>query len=943
MSSNLIQHAFIAGEISPQLIHRSDLEKYDLGVALARNFFVDYRGGLSTRPGTQFLDYIQHQDRVSKFLPFEFGTNVADTYIVLFGHQYIRFIQDEGYVLETAQDVVSITLDNPLALEVTTHGFSAGDWIKPVGIGGTTELNNNTYEVGTVVDSNNFTLLDVHGDLLDGTGFTAFTSGGTVARIYTVVSPYAVADLENLRFHQIFDTLRLTHKDYKTRNLVRVTASSWTLTEETIGNTATRPSGLAISFNGGTGTSSGVAFTVTAISKSTGIESQPADIKIKTNIGDHTQSAGSLHFSWDPLPDTAYYKIYRSIVTRVGVEISLGHELGFIGRAFGTEFTDNNIIPDFTAQPPLFLNPFADGAIDQIDVDAVGTGYAKSDAISITDPTGSGFIGFPVVTDGGDLTTIIILNGGFGYTSPTVVITTSGGADAEFTVTVGPTSGNNPALGARFQQRQIYAATENESLTIFGSRPGQLANFDVSQIITEGDSYTLQLDSAEATPIRHIVDTRGGMLTMTQKGVWQLRGGGLDVTVAVTPINALADKQNYSGVGVVEPLPINNDILYIEGKGTTVRLLSYSSAAKLYSGLDMSILANHLFKTDNQIIRWSFESDPSKLVYAVREDGRLLTFTVVKEQEIFAWTQHQTKGQYKDVITIQEGVEDATYYAVRRYINGKWVKLIEKQARREITEVENAWCVDTGLALPQTTPDAILLPGAATGSGVTFTTDTGVFVSGDVGKIIRAGGGKGTVATYVSATEITVDLARDIIDVIPEDDNDTPLEVASGDWTLDAKVTVISGLGHLEGETVTGLMDGNVITPQAVVNGAITLETGATKVTIGIGFVCLIQTLPPTTTNAVIESRRKRHVGTGIRVANTRGLKHGATLDRMYEMKDRTTELYGEAIPLLDKLEYIVIEDDFDENGQTYYQQTYPLPATILGHVSDMEIGDDSD
>ena len=59
MSNNLIQYAFGSGEISPKLYGRSDLEKYDLGVALAKNFFVDYNGGLSTRPGTEFLDRIQ--------------------------------------------------------------------------------------------------------------------------------------------------------------------------------------------------------------------------------------------------------------------------------------------------------------------------------------------------------------------------------------------------------------------------------------------------------------------------------------------------------------------------------------------------------------------------------------------------------------------------------------------------------------------------------------------------------------------------------------------------------------------------------------------------------------------------------------------------------------------------------------------------------------------
>ncbi len=264
-------------------------------------------------------------------------------------------------------------------------------------------------------------------------------------------------------------------------------------------------------------------------------------------------------------------------------------------------------------------------------------------------------------------------------------------------------------------------------------------------------------------------------------------------------------------------------------------------------------------------------------------------------------------------------------------------------------DIEEVWHVDSALELPQTLPAAILTPGKFGGSSVTFTTDVSVFTAADVGKIIRGGGGKGKVVSFVSGTEITVDITRSFTHVIPQDDLsglqtilNRPLSIIAGQWTLDTPVTVISGLGHLEGEVVTGVMDGNVITPQKVINGKITLETAATRVIVGLGYECLMQTLPPTTQETTIEARRKRLVGTGIRVAVTRGLKHGATLDAMYEMKDRTIESYGEAIPLLNKMEYIIIEDDFDENGQTFYQQTYPLPATILGHVFDIEVGDDS-
>lgn len=55
MTGPVIKQSFVKGELSPTLYSRTDLAAYQQGTALARNFYVDYRGGLSTRPGTMFV------------------------------------------------------------------------------------------------------------------------------------------------------------------------------------------------------------------------------------------------------------------------------------------------------------------------------------------------------------------------------------------------------------------------------------------------------------------------------------------------------------------------------------------------------------------------------------------------------------------------------------------------------------------------------------------------------------------------------------------------------------------------------------------------------------------------------------------------------------------------------------------------------------------------
>lgn len=940
MSTELIQYAFISGEVSERLYGRSDLEKFDFGVALAQNWFVDYRGGLSTRSGTEFIDFVMDDDKDTRFIPFQFSSTSPNVYALLFGDFYLRFIQDGAYVLETGQAIGGITQADPGVVTITAHGYSTGDWLIAADVGGMVELEGRTFEVGTTT-ANTFQLLDPFGNNVDTSGYTAWTTGGTFSRIYTVTTPYAAADVEALQYYQIFDTMRLTHPSYAIYNLTRVSATSWTLTAETIGNGGTSPSNVTITPSAAG--SAGVAVAVTAIDADTGIESLASTIKLHETIVNFTSTAGSIKITWDAVTNAKEYKIYRSLVLATGTDITMGMELGYIGRAFGTQFVDNNIIPDFTATPPLHYNPFAHGSITHIDVTAKGTSYAKADTVSVSGGGGSGFVGFPIINTAGEIIGVRIVNGGAGYSSPTVSFGTSTGSGATATATLGATSGNYPAICGRFNQRMIYGATDNNPLRVVGGRPGELSNFDFSQIIVDDDSFDFEVDSNEVNPIRHLISARGGILLMTEKGIWQLSGGGVNSNTPITPTNALADPQSFAGISEVAPLTIENTILYVEGRGTTVRLLEYNEITKAYGGTDLSILSNHMFTATKQISRMDYASEPFRLVHAVRSDGTLLTFTIVKEQNVYGWTRNVTKGLYKDVVVVQEGVRDSVYYIVKRLINGRWTKFIERAVDRQFPHVEDAFCVDCGLRLPETYPAADLTIDASSGSGVTVTASASVFASGDVGKILRAGGGKMTVATYVSGTEITVNFNRDITAVIEEDPDETPLPVEEGDWTMDAKSTTITGLWHLEGETASILMDGNVISSQVITDGTITLATGATRGVVGIGYNCLIQTLPATAQSAIIEGKLKRVVGVYGRLVDTRGLKWGDALDNLFEMRDRTTEKYGEPTELRAGMDYTTFESSFEREGQFYIQQTYPLPATVLGMVLDVEVGDDSD
>lgn len=937
MSLELIKFAFSSGELAPTLVGRSDLEKFDMGLALAHNWVVDYRGGLSTRSGTIFLDYIKDQDKDVRIVSFQFSPDIANTYVLMFGELYMRVIQDGGYVLEAAKTPSAITKANPGVVTSNAHGFSNGDWVKASGVGGMTQLNGRTFVVAGAA-ANTFQLKDVFGNNVNTTVYGAFTAGGSFARIYTIATPYPAVDIQALNFYQYRDLMRITHASYAPRELLRTSSTSWALSTTTFGTSATRPSGL--NTTAVVAGASGVAFAVTSVNDA-GEESQQSTIALELATNDFTTAAGGVDVNWSPASGAKYYDVYASLLTFAGA-VTKGAQLGYIGRAYGTHLQDKNITPDFTKTPPNRRNPFANGAITAVDVTNGGSANTKTGTtVSVSGGGGSGFTGIPVVNDAGAITSVIITNAGSGYSAPTVSFGGAGGGGRAATADAGPLTGNYPRLSTIFQQRQLYAATDNSPITLFGSRPKQFNNFDESNIVADNDSYEFELDTEQVTPIRHLKSVRGGLLVLTDAGIWLMTGGGTNEPI--TPTNVLANPNTYTGISKVPPVSLDTDLIYVESKGFTVRLLEYNDFARLYAGKDISIFSNHFFSPSNQITEWTYADDPFKQVWCRREDGSLLGLTAAKEHEVFAWTQHWTRGLFNRVLSIQEDSTDSVYLIVERFISGRYVKTLEKFASRRFAFTEDAFCVDCGLSLGHTRP-AASIGMTVVGTTVTVTASAGIFVVGDIGKIIRASGGKMRITARPDASHVTAVLLRPFTNVLAEAGGLTPLSPASGDWTMDAPVTAISGLWHLEGDTVNCLVDGNVVEGLVVSGGGLTLPEAGTTVHIGLKYTCTARTLPLTAgVSPPIEARRKRVVGSVPRLHETNGLKAGTSLDKLYDARERTAEIMGEPNNPLNGLTVILHESLWDDSGQVYYVQDKPLPASIIGLVLDTEIGDDSD
>lgn len=95
-----IQDSFNAGEISPKLRGRSDLNKYKNGCETLENFIPQVYGPVAKRPGTRFVRETKDSTKNSILVSFQY--NVDQSYILEFGDEYIRFYKEGGIILDAS-------------------------------------------------------------------------------------------------------------------------------------------------------------------------------------------------------------------------------------------------------------------------------------------------------------------------------------------------------------------------------------------------------------------------------------------------------------------------------------------------------------------------------------------------------------------------------------------------------------------------------------------------------------------------------------------------------------------------------------------------------------------------------------------------------------------------------------------------------------------------
>lgn len=156
-----------------------------------------------------------------------------------------------------------------------------------------------------------------------------------------------------------------------------------------------------------------------------------------------------------------------------------------------------------------------------------------------------------------------------------------------------------------------------------------------------------------------------------------------------------------------------------------------------------------------------------------------------------------------------------------------------------------------------------------------------------------------------------------------------------------AAATSITGLGHLEGETVSILADGAVHPQRVVTGGAITLDNAASLVHVGLPIEADLQTLPLAAQldNAFGAGRVKNVNQAWLRVYRSSGIFVGPDEDNLTEAKQRSTEPYGSPPSLKTGDIQVMTTNSWTDGGQVFVRQSDPLPLTVVSLTAEVAIG----
>jgi len=895
-------------------------------------------GGVSNRPGTEFISPVKFAAYDVRLVPFIFSND--QTYILEFGQYYLRIHKNGVLQKESATVISGATQANPVVITSTAHGYSNGDIVEITGVVGMTELNNKRYLVGAVTaNTYELSLPDVPYTNIDSTSFDAYVSGGEARKIYELQTVYTAAEAKEFKYVQSGDVVTIAHPSHPPLELLRLGDINWTFNELTFAPTVSTPT--SVSATGGSAGANDYRYVVTAIDDQ------------------NNESLPGLDLSSDSI--TGITNANPAVVTVSGTHaLTSGQTVKLVGLSTGmTELNNKFFVIDVITTSTYSLRNIDSTNFGVFSGPALAQ-YTVAEILSKAVPTTASPISI-AWTSPADAVEFRVYRESFGSygllgtTTNTSFLDIGQGTDDSITYPSAryPFLGvnNYPAVVNYIQQRLCFANTNNNTEKIFMSKTSDYKNFSTSSPVQSDDAITFQMTGRQVNSVENLLDL-GSFVILTSGGEWNAAGNEAGV-VEPTAINT--KQYSYNGSGALPPIVIDGSALYQQARGSVIRDLSFDFAVDGYRGNDLTIFSAHLF--DNfTITDWAYQQIPNSILWIVRSDGALLGLTYVKDQQIRAWHRHDLGGICESVAVVPEGNQDFLYVSVLREVDGNQVRYIEKLSTRQINDIRDNKFMDSCLTYDGRNTDTSLslqLSGGGSwvaGTSLTLTCSGGnYFTADDIGRDIQMSividstyteQARVRVTAYTSPTVVTVEA---IVAV--------PISFRFSGTSIFARaLNTVGGLEHLEGENVSVLGDAFVVaspnndsyTDITVTDGIVTLDNNYAVIHVGLPYLSDIETLNIDTANGETLSDKYKIVKeVSLHVEDTRGIWIGGKaplidpnvlldpVEGLTEVKLREDEDPSEPNDLKTEVISAIIQSEWNSNGRIFIRQVDPVPMGI--------------
>ena len=632
------------------------------------------------------------------------------------------------------------------------------------------------------------------------------------------------------------------------------------------------------------------------------------------------------------------------------------HEVEKLSRTGHTAWTLTDV--DFTKGP--FQDANTTTTTFTPSTHTTGTGRTLTASATTGVNSGSGFLST-------DIGRQFYMNSGYG-----VITGVNSTTEAVITIDTAMTNSNavtdwqlgafsdttgHPSCVTFFEQRLVFAGTTNQPQTIFFSKSGDYENMDanIGGTIADDDAIIYTIASNQVNAIRFMTATRT-LIIGTAGGEFTVSGGGTDS--AVTPTNILIKKQSNHGSANVDAISVGNATLFLQRAKRKIRELAYNFDVDGYIAPDMTILAEHI--SEGGLTQIAYQQEPNQIVYGVRGDGELVGLTYQREQQVTAWHRHIFGGRFGNAtITV-------TDYA--NIANG--TRIVLTKADGTTTTFTSATSSTTGKFHTTTSNnqtatnlktliDADSDFTATVSSNVVTITETSPLSTGfltvtsldDSTRLTKTDEGKAVCESvaviptddteyqvYVIVKRTINGATRRFVEILnvfdfDQTDNTSFNFLDSALSYSGSAVTTISGLDHLEGQTVSILANGATHPDKTVSSGSITLDRSSTSVKVGLAYTSLLQTmrLNAGSQNGTSQGKTKRIYDITVRMFETIGVEVGPDLNNLERIPFRSSaDLMDEGIPPFTGDKEVEFRGNFETDGFIFVRQTQPLPFTIL-------------